>query len=43
MQGGVDRQPGSIEIALPSGVRVMVHGRIDGKALRVVMSALRST
>ena len=31
----------SIEIALPSGVRVMVHGSVDAKALRAVLSALR--
>jgi len=36
------RQTGSIEIALPSGIRVLVHGRVDGKALRAVIVALRS-
>lgn len=36
------RRSGSIEIALPSGVRVMMHGRVDGKALRAVIAALRS-
>lgn len=33
---------GSIEIALASGIRVMVHGRVDGHALRLVLAALRS-
>ncbi len=32
---------GTIEIALPGGVRVTVRGRIDERLLRSVLSALR--
>ena len=31
-----------IEIALPGGVRVTVHGRVEERALRAVLGALRS-
>jgi transposase len=41
--GKAARHTGSIEIALASGIRVMVHGRVDGKALRMVIAALRSS
>jgi transposase len=38
----VPREPdGSIEIALASGVRVTVRGRVDPKGLRAVLAALR--
>jgi transposase len=30
-----------IEIALPSGIRVVMHGKVDAKALRAVLAALR--
>jgi transposase len=33
---------GTIEIALPGGVRVMVRGRVEERALRAVLGALRS-
>lgn len=33
---------GTIEIALPGGVRVTVRGRIEERLLRAVLSALRS-
>jgi transposase len=33
---------GTIEIALPSGVRVTVRGRVEERALRAVLGALRS-
>jgi transposase len=33
---------GSIEIALTSGIRLTLHGPVDGEALRAVMAALRS-
>ena len=35
------KQTGAIEIALPGGVRVTVRGRIDERALRAVLHALR--
>jgi transposase len=36
--------PGAmIEIMLPSGVRVTVRGRVEERALRAVLAALRST
>ena len=40
----VERQEaaGTIEIALPGGVRVMVRGRFEERALRAVLGALRS-
>ena len=33
---------GSIEIAMPSGVRVLVRGRVEERSLRAVLGALRS-
>jgi transposase len=36
------RPVGSIEIAMPSGVRVMVRGRVEERLLRAVLGALRS-
>ena len=33
---------GTIEIAMPSGVRVMVRGRVEERSLRAVLGALRS-
>jgi transposase len=33
---------GTIEIAMPSGVRVMIRGRVEERSLRAVLSALRS-
>ncbi|MGH7091507.1 MAG: IS66-like element accessory protein TnpA [Stellaceae bacterium] len=33
---------GTIEIAMPSGVRVMVRGRVEERSLRAVFGALRS-
>jgi transposase len=36
------RPAGTIEITLPSGVRVMVCGRVEERALRSVLVALRS-
>jgi transposase len=33
---------GTIEIALPGGVRVMVCGRVEERTLRAVLGALRS-
>jgi len=33
---------GTIEITLPSGVRVTLRGRFEERALRAVLSALRS-
>src|SRR6266481_93355 len=33
---------GTIEITLPSGIRVMVCGRVEERALRTVLVALRS-
>lgn len=38
---GHDAQGGVIEIALPSGARLTVHGVVDLKGLRTVLSVLR--
>jgi len=40
--GAATKGVGTIEIALPGGVRVTVRGRIEERLLRVVLSALRS-
>jgi hypothetical protein len=39
---GLPGRAGSIEIALTSGIRLTLHGPVDGEALRAVMAALRS-
>lgn len=41
-QSAVAKAAGTIEITLPSGVRVMVRGRVEERALRAVLGALRS-
>ena len=41
-QSAAAKAAGTIEIALPGGVRVMVRGRIEERALRAVLGALRS-
>jgi hypothetical protein len=41
-QSTAAKPAGTIEIALPSGVRVMVRGRVEERALRAVLGALRS-
>lgn len=41
-QSAAAKPAGTIEIALPGGVRVMVRGRIEERALRAVLGALRS-
>jgi transposase len=41
-QNAAGKPIGMIEIALPSGVRVTVRGRIEERSLRVVLGALRS-
>ncbi len=38
---GTAHESGVIEIALAEGVRVTVHGRVDAKGLRAVLTALR--
>jgi len=38
---GLAPENGVIEIALAGGVRVTVHGRVDAKGLRAVLTALR--
>jgi transposase len=40
--GAATKGVGTIEIALPGGVRVVVRGRIEERLLRAVLSALRS-
>ena len=40
--GAATKGVGTIEIALPGGVRVTVRGRIEERLLRAVLSALRS-
>jgi hypothetical protein len=37
------RLDGTIEIALPGDVRMMVRGRVEERTLRAVVGALRST
>lgn len=41
-QNAAAKPAGTIEIALPGGVRVMVRGRVEERALRAVLGALRS-
>ena len=41
-QSAVGKPIGTIEIAMPSGVRVMVRGRVEERSLRAVLGALRS-
>ena len=41
-QNGVGKPIGTIEIAMPSGVRVLVRGRVEEGPLRAVLGALRS-
>jgi transposase len=41
-QSAAAKPAGTIEIALPGGVRVMVRGRVEERALRAVLGALRS-
>ena len=40
--GVAAKSTGTIEIALPGGVRVVVRGRIEERVLRAVLGALRS-
>lgn len=39
--GGTTGRAGSIEIALPAGIRVTLHGPVDRQALAAVLAALR--
>jgi transposase len=41
-QSAASKPAGTIEITLPSGVRVTVRGRVEERALRAVLGALRS-
>jgi len=41
-QSAAGKLIGTIEIAMPSGVRVLVRGRVEERVLRAVMGALRS-
>jgi transposase len=41
-QRAAAKPAGTIEIALPGGVRVMVRGHVEERALRAVLGALRS-
>jgi transposase len=41
-RGVAAKQVGTIEIALPGGVQVRLHGRIEERVLRAVLGALRS-
>ena len=41
-QNSAGKPIGTIEIALPSGVRVLVRGRVEERSLRAVLGALRS-
>ena len=41
-QSAAGKPTGTIEIAMPSGVRVLVRGRVEERSLRAVLVALRS-
>jgi transposase len=41
-QGAAGKPNGTIEIAMPSGVRVMIRGRVEERSLRAILGALRS-
>jgi transposase len=41
-QSAASKPAGTIEIALPGGVRVLVRGRVEERALRAVLGVLRS-
>jgi transposase len=41
-QNAAGKPIGTIEIAMPSGVRVLVRGRVEERSLRAVLGTLRS-